>query len=150
MLLNSTDWKVQLSKSTWLNTILLNLEIFRNYIYKEKYLFHFSSVYLEITSVPAVQKCRIFVLTIFPRSSKRFTIILRSLEVFSMILIFPRSQKFQIFGTPYHKTVKTKYNINPSKFMKFLTSSNYLKTNYKTYLNEAAVQIINRTKVTCK
>lgn len=25
MLLNSTDWKVQLSKSTWLNIILVNL-----------------------------------------------------------------------------------------------------------------------------
>lgn len=34
--------------------------------------------------------------------------------------------------------------------MKFLTNGNYLKTNYETYLNEAAVQIINRTKVTCK
>lgn len=30
MLLNSTEWKVQLSKSTWLNIILVNLQVFRN------------------------------------------------------------------------------------------------------------------------
>lgn len=37
-----------------------------------------------------------------------------------------------------------------NQFMKFLTNDNYLNARKKTYLNEAADQIINRIKVTRK
>jgi len=90
-----------------------NLEI---YIYKylhKKILIRvrISLIYLEITSVLAVKKCTVFVLTIFPRTSKRCTIVLFSKIDFGMSLVFPRSQKFQVFRTPYHKTIKTEHNI---------------------------------------
>jgi len=102
-----------------------------------------------LQSLLAIEERGVFILAIFPGASERQVVVLHFVKVFRVCLVFHRSQKFQIFRTPYHKTIKTKRNRN-KVFSRNFSSRLWSVNQNETYLNEAADQIINRIRVTRK